>query len=161
MNLEQMKAKVQELIQNKINAEQTTLPWTYVSTTPQGNKVDRISIGVYVESDDQIDKINACLDGLREFRESTGQVSPILVDIDEQEFVVTGGKRSDDPSNLSKRSKVLMSDHLIGNNAVVSKDDRKRKLQLLMEIRESNKNLKSSNPVPQAKSTVPAEDFDL
>jgi hypothetical protein len=157
-NLTEMIAKVKALIQSAIDTEQATMPWPYVSTTPQGNKVDRIGIGVYVDNDDKIDKINNVLDSLREFRESTGQSQPILVEVDGSEFVVTGGKRSDDPSNLSKRSKVLLSDHLIGNNATVAKEDRAKKLQLLFEMRESNKNLKAHTAPVRAKQEV---DFDL
>jgi len=153
--------KIQTLVQSRIDQFHTTKPWSYTSTTPQGVDVSRIGIGVYLENDNQIEAISKALKTLSEETKAGAKANPILVDVDGTAFVVVAGKLSTDESNLSKRSKLILADHMLGSNAEVDADTRRSSLRLLQEMRESNKNLKSE--VAKAKqelASISDDNFD-
>jgi len=152
--------KIQTLVQSRIDAFHTTKPWSYTSTTPQGVDVSRIGIGVYLENDNQIVAIDKALKTLSEETKAGAKANPILVDVDGTAFVVVAGKLSTDESNLSKRSKLILADHMLGSNAEVDADTRRSSLRLLQEMRESNKNLKSEVAKKKELISVSDADFD-
>lgn len=152
--------KITNLVQSRINEFHTTKPWSYTSTTPQGVDVSRIGIGVYLDNDKQIELISNALHTLSEETKAGAKASPILVDVDGTAFVVVAGKLSTDDANLSKRSKLILADHMLGSNAEVDADTRRSSLRLLQEMRESNKNLKSEVSKKKELVSVSDKDFD-
>ena len=154
--------KVVAFIQARINAFHTTKPWTYVSTTPNGVDVTRIGIGVYADNDAQIENIDKVLTQLAE-EGKAGKPNPMIVNVDGTEFVIVAAKLSTDPKNLSKRPKILLADHMLGSNAEVDADTRKNSLSLLLQMRESNKSLKSQPAIVKAQkelASISADEFD-
>jgi len=145
---------IQKFVQSRIDQFHTTKPWLYTSRTPQGVDVSRIGIGVYLENDSQAMAIDKALKSLSEEAKANNKANPILVDIDGTTFVVVASKLSTDETNLSRRPKLILADHILSSNAEVDQETRKSSLKLLQEMRESNKNLKS-----QAK-VVSIDNFD-
>lgn len=155
-----IKAKVQAFVQKRIDEFHTTKPWDYVSTTPNGVDVTRIGIGVYAESDEQITGIDNVLQALSK-EGKAGNPDPIIVKVDNHEFVVVAAKLSSDEKNLSKRPKIILADRMLGSNAEVDAVTRKNSLELLLQMRESNKALKSSIPAKAKElTTVSDAEFD-
>lgn len=153
--------KIVNLIQTRINQFHTTKPWSYTSTTPQGVDVSRIGIGVYLDNDKQIELISNALHTLSEETKAGAKASPMLVDVDGTAFVIVAGKLSTDESNLSKRPKIILADHMLGSNAEVDAETRRSSLRLLQEMRESNKNLKSEVTKVTKKALVSISDADF
>ena len=136
-------SKIVTLTQNRVNEFHTTKPWSYTSTTPQGVDISRIGIGVYLESDKQIEAISNALHTLSEETKAGAKANPMLIDVDGTSFVIVSAQLSTAENNLSKRPKLILADHMLGSNAEVDQDTRSKSLRLLQEIRESNKILKS------------------
>lgn len=173
MNKEQ-KAKIQSLVQSRIDGFHTTKARPYTSTTPNGVAVSRIGLSVYLEDgkgDKQVELISKTLEELSA-EGKAGNPDPIIVKVDGTEFVVVGAQKSnykteDGKENYSKRPKVILADLLIGSNAEVSQDERAKSIRLLQEMRESNKSLKSQfsgvrsqTELKKAVEAVTEEEFD-
>jgi len=153
MNAE-VKEKIRSLVQGRIDANQTTKARGYVSTTPNGTKVDRIGMSVYLDpekGDAQIEKISKVLTQLSE-EGKAGNPDPILVKASGMDWVVVSCQLSTEENNYSHQPKVILADLLVGSNAVVSAEERDKSVRLLQEMRESNKSLRSQFGAPNNSS---------
>lgn len=165
---QELKARIQSLIQKRINEKHVTKAREYNSTTDNGVVVPRIGISVYVESDNQVDTISKVLAQLSA-EGKAGHPDPIIVDVFGTKFVVTGAQRSDYETtiegkvvkNYSERPKVTLSDYMVSGNAEVSEEEVVKSIRFLQEKRESQKSLKKDlAPVRKELLAVSDKEFD-
>ena len=157
---QELKGKIITLVQNRINECHTSAPRSYTSKTPNGVVVQRIGLSVYVGSDKSIETIATALQTLSE-EGIAGHPDPMLVDVDGDKFVIVGSQFASDENNYSDKPKVILADHMPGSNAEVTKEERQKKMRLLQEIRESSKNLKSTETaIKKELVEVSEEEFD-
>ncbi len=157
---QELKGKIINLVQKRIDEEHTSAPRSYESKTPNGTVVSRIGLSVYVGSDKSIESISDALTTLSE-EGTAGHPDPMLVDVDGDKFVIVGSQFSSDENNFSDKPKVILADHMPGSNAEVTKADRQKKMRLLQEIREGSKNLKATHTaVKKELQEVSEEEFD-
>ncbi len=157
---QELKGKIINLVQTRIDEDHTSAPRSYTSETPNGITVQRIGLSVYVGSDKSIETIADALQTLSD-EGKAGHPDPMLVNVDGDKFVIVGSQFSSDENNYSDKPKVILADHMPGSNAEVTKPERQRKMRLLQEMRESSKNLKATQTtVKKELQEVSEEEFD-
>lgn len=150
------KEKVRSLVQSRIDAFHTTKARGYTSTTANGTNVARIGMSVYldptvvneetgeIKGDTQVETISGILAQLS-VEGKAGHPDPIIVKASGLDWVVVSSQLSTEENNFSNQPKIILADLLIGSNAEVTEQERDKSVRLALEMRESNKNLKSQN----------------